>query len=207
MSRIVDYYFSMHSPWAYIGHVPFVEMARRHNLTVTYRPVSLPEVFSETGGLPVTKRHPARLRYRILELQRWREKRRLNFKLHPKFFPFDAELADRFVVALILAGHDPDPFLRQAFAALWEHDQNLAEDATLIALAHDVQLPGERLLADARVHGAEAVYDKNTGDAIAIEVIGSPSYVLDGEVFWGQDRLELLEDAIQSGRKAFRPDQ
>ena len=64
MSRIVDYYFSMHSPWAYIGHVPFVEMACRHNLTITYRPVSLPEVFSETGGLPVTKRHPARLRYR-----------------------------------------------------------------------------------------------------------------------------------------------
>lgn len=130
----------------------------------------------------------------------------MNFKLHPKFFPFDAKLADRFVVALILAGHDPDPFLRQAFAALWEHDQNLAEDATLIALAHNVQLPGERLLADAKSPGAEAVYDKNTGDAIAIEVIGSPSYVLDGEVFWGQDRLELLEDAIQSGRKAFRPD-
>jgi 2-hydroxychromene-2-carboxylate isomerase len=206
MSRIVDYYFSMHSPWAYIGHVPFVEMARRHNLTVTYRPISLPEVFSETGGLPVAKRHPARLRYRILELQRWREKRRLNFKLHPQFFPFDAKLADRFVVALIVAGYDPDPFLRQAFAALWEHDQNLAEDATLIALAHDVRLPGERLLADAKSPGSEAIYDKNTGDAIAIEVIGSPTYVLDGEVFWGQDRLDLLEDAIQSGRKSFRPD-
>ena len=206
MSRTVDYYFSMHSPWAYIGHVPFVEMARRHNVTVTYRPVSLPEVFSETGGVPVTKRHPARLRYRILELQRWREKRRLNFKLHPKFFPFDANLADRFVVALLLAGHDPDPFLRQAFAALWEHDQNLADAATLIALAHAMQLPGERLLADAKGPGSEAMYDKNTGDAIAIEVIGSPSYVLNGEVFWGQDRLDLLEDAIQSGRKPFRPD-
>ena len=198
MSRTVDYYFSMHSPWAYIGHAPFVEMACRHNLTVTYRPVSLPEVFSETGGVPVIKRHPARLRYRILELQRWREKRRLNFKLHPKFFPFDANLADRFVVALIVAGYDPDPFLHQAFAALWEHDQNLAEDATLIALARDVQLPGERLLADAKSPGSEAIYDKNTGDAIAIEVIGSPTYVLDGEVFWGQDRLDLLEDAIQS---------
>jgi 2-hydroxychromene-2-carboxylate isomerase len=206
MSRIVDYYFSMHSPWAYIGHVPFVEMARRHNLTVTYRPISLPEVFSETGGLPVAKRHPARLRYRILELQRWREKRRLNFKLHPKFFPFDAKLADQFVVALIGAGYDADPFLRQAFAALWEHDQNLAEGATLIALAYAVQLPGERLLADAKSPGAEAEYDKNTRDAIAIEVVGSPSYVLDGEVFWGQDRLELLEDAIQSGRRAFCPD-
>ncbi len=206
MSRTVDYYFSMHSPWAYIGHVPFVEMARRHNVTVTYRPVSLPEVFSETGGVPVTKRHPARLRYRILELQRWREKRRLNFKLHPKFFPFEANLADRFVVALLLAGHDPDPFLRQAFAALWEQDQNLADAATLIALAHARQLPGERLLADAKGPGSEAMYDKNTGDAIAIEVIGSPSYVLNGEVFWGQDRLDLLEDAIQSGRKPFRPD-
>jgi 2-hydroxychromene-2-carboxylate isomerase len=79
MQRTIEYYFSMHSPWAYIGHVPLLELVRRFSLSVTYKPISLPKVFAETGGLPVTKRHPARLRYRMVELQRWRERRRLNF--------------------------------------------------------------------------------------------------------------------------------
>src|SRR5262249_52159064 len=134
MLRTIEYYFSMHSPWAYIGHVPFLELVRRFSLKVSYKPISLPKVFAETGGLPVTKRHPARLRYRMVELQRWRERRRLNFKLRPKFFPFEAELADRFVIA-VAAGHDPDIFLRRAFAALWEDEQDLADDTTLITLA------------------------------------------------------------------------
>src|SRR5215472_12712307 len=200
MGRIIEYYFSMHSPWAYIGHVPFRELVHRFSLNVTYKPISLPKVFAETGGLPVTKRHPARLRYRMIELQRWREKRRLNLKLRPKFFPFEPELADRFVIAVAAAGYDPDGFLRRAFAALWEDERDLADAATLITLADATGLPGEKLLAAARRSEAKSTYDKNIADAIAADVIGSPTYILDGEVFWGQDRIDLLEDALTSGR-------
>ena len=104
------------------------------------------------------------------------------------------------------AGYDPDPFLRRAFAAIWEGEQNLADDATLIALADGVNLPGGELLADAKRDENKAKYEQNSKDAIAIEVIGSPTYVLDGEVFWGQDRLDLLDDALRSGRKPYRSD-
>ena len=183
-----------------------MEIVRSHNVKVTCKPISLTNVFAETGGLPVAKRHPARLRYRILELQRWREKRGLKFNLHPKFWPLNVETADRFVVALAAVGDDPDPFLRRAFAAIWEEEQNLADDKTLIALADTVKLPGEELLAVAKRDESKAKYEQNSKDAIAIEVIGSPSYVLDGEVFWGQDRLDLLADALRSGRKPYRSD-
>jgi len=206
MSQNVDYYFSMNSPWAYIGHMPFMEVVRRHDLNIAYKPISLSDVFAKTGSLPVGKRHPARLRYRILELQRWREKRGLKFNLHPKFWPFAAEGADRFAVAVAAAGHDPDPFLRRAFAALWEEEQNLADDATLTKLANAEKLPGAELLSEAKREQAKAKYEQNTADAIAIEVIGSPSYVLNGEVFWGQDRLDLLDDALRSGRNPYRCD-
>ena len=104
------------------------------------------------------------------------------------------------------AGHDPDPFLRRAFAALWEEDQNLAVDATLIAIADAVNLPGAELMAEAKREEIKAEYEQNTRDAIKAQVIGSPCYVLDGEVFWGQDRLDLLENALRSARKAFRSD-
>ena len=206
MPRNIDYYFSLLSPWAYIGHVPFMEIVRRHDVKVTYKPILLADVYPETGGLPFPKRHPVRLRYRILELQRWREKRGLRFNLHPKFWPFNAEMADRFVVAVAAAGHDPDPFLRRAFAAIWEEEQNLADDATLISLADGVKLPGRELLADAKRDESKAKYEQNVKDAITCEVIGSPCYVLDGEVFWGQDRLDLVADALRSGRKPYRSD-
>jgi 2-hydroxychromene-2-carboxylate isomerase len=173
---------------------------------VTYKPISLSDVFAETGGLPVAKRHPARLHYRILELQRWREKRGLKFNLHPKYWPFAAEIADRFIIAVAAAGHDPDMFLRRAFAALWEEDQDLTNEATLIALADSAKLPAKELLTSAKSNDCKVRYDRNVRDAIALEVIGSPSYVLSGEVFWGQDRIDLLDDALQSGRMPFRSD-
>src|ERR1700688_2557823 len=93
MHRSIDYYFSLVSPWAYIGHATFMNLTQRHNLDVNFKPVSLPTVFAETGGLPLGKRAPARQRYRIMELQRWREKRGVELNVHPKFWPFNVETA------------------------------------------------------------------------------------------------------------------
>src|ERR1700691_1506685 len=135
MPRQVDYYFSIQSPWAYIGHKFFREVANTSHLKVNQKPVVLVDLFSETGGLPLLKRHPVRQRYRLVEMQRWRDKRNLTFHLQPANWPFNARLADGLVVAAIEAGHDPDPFLRKAFPAVWENQLNLADAATLVRLA------------------------------------------------------------------------
>jgi 2-hydroxychromene-2-carboxylate isomerase len=205
MTRSIDYYFSMVSPWAYIGHAPFMDIARRHGAEVRFKPVSLGEIFAETGGLPLAKRAPARQRYRLVELQRWRDKRRLKFALHPKNWPFDGRLADRLVIAIAAAGLDPDAFLRLAFAAVWEKEVGLADEAALMALASEASLDPAPLLLAAKGLETEAAYKRNFDDALAADVFGSPSYVADGEVFWGQDRLELLDDMLTSGRRAFKP--
>jgi 2-hydroxychromene-2-carboxylate isomerase len=104
MPRTIDYYFSLASPWAYIGHAPFDGITRRHGVVVNHKPIFLGRVFAETGGQPLPQRHPARQRYRMVELQRWREKRGLSFNLRPKFWPFEVRLADRFVIAITSAG-------------------------------------------------------------------------------------------------------
>src|SRR5260370_31649008 len=88
MPRQVDYYFSLQSPWAYIGYKPFREVASTHGLKVNHKPVLLVELFSETGGLPLPKRHPVLQRYRIGVLQRWRVKRGLNFSPEAADFAF-----------------------------------------------------------------------------------------------------------------------
>src|SRR5579863_9298974 len=114
MSRRADYYFSLTSPWAYIGHRLFVDLAQRYHVSIVYRPVALPEVFAETGGLPLAKRHPARQAYRMVELQRWRDRRGLSFHLKPKHWPFDPGLADRAILAIAAAGGEPGAFTQSA---------------------------------------------------------------------------------------------
>ena len=204
MARQIDYYFSTASPWAYIGHATFEELAKSHGCKVAYKPVFLGELFAETGGLPLAKRHPARQRYRMMELQRWREKRGLNFHLKPQHWPFDPKLADCVVIAAIEAGLNPEPFMRSMYKSIWEEQLNLGEAVTVTDLANKAGLPGEQLVARAPSGEIAAIYEQNRQDAIAADVFGSPGYVLDGEVFWGQDRLELLGDALKTGRKPYR---
>lgn len=206
MARQIDYYFSLQSPWAYIGHALFEDVAKTNDLKIDYKPVLLVELFSETGGLPLAKRHPARQRYRLIELQRWRDKRGLKFHLKPKSWPFNPRLADGTVLAAMEAGQNPEPFMRRAYKAIWEDQLDLGDGATITKLADEAGLPGAKLVARAASDEIGAIYNKNRDEAIAGDVFGSPSYVLDGEVFWGQDRIELLADALKSGRKAYTSD-
>ncbi|WP_294536437.1 2-hydroxychromene-2-carboxylate isomerase [uncultured Rhodoblastus sp.] len=202
MTRRITVYFSLLSPWAYIGHAEFLRLVAKHGLQVDWRPVALSQVFPESGGLPLAKRHPARQKYRILELQRWREKRRLDFHLHPQFWPFDPSAGDRIVCALVLDGADPAKFIAAAFAGIFEQQRNLADKAELAAILRESGYePGglERGESDE----AEAAYRSNLALALEAGAFGSPTYVLDGEIFWGQDRLELLDDALTSGRSRF----
>ena len=203
MPRQIDYYFSLSSPWAYIGHKAFRDVVATYDLKVNHKPVVLVELFSETGGLPLIKRHPVRQRYRMMELQRWRDKRGLSFHFQPKYIPLNARLADGVVIAAIELGLDPDPLLRRAFPAVWEDELNLADPATIAKIADDAGLPGKKLVERSASEEISAAYEQNRQDAITADVFGSPVYVLDGEVFWGQDRIELLADALKSGRKAY----
>ena len=203
MSRRIDYYFSLVSPWAYIGHRHFIDIARRRDVEITYKPVLLHDVFSETGGLPLAKRHPARQAYRTVELQRWREKRKLTFHLWPKHWPYDADLANCVVIALVAAGADPAAFVQRVLDGIWEREENLADANVLAHHLREAGFDPSVILTGANSSAIRAAYESNRLEAIRIGVFGAPCYVLDGEIFWGQDRLDLLADALESGRGAF----
>jgi 2-hydroxychromene-2-carboxylate isomerase len=203
MPRQVDYYFSFQSPWAYVGHKAFRGLVSAYDLKVNHKPVVLVDLFSETGGLPLMKRHPVRQRYRMVELQRWRDKRGLKFHLQPANWPFNARLADGVVIAALEAGLDPDRYLARGFAAVWEDQLSLADPGTVAKLADESGLPGKQLVERSEQEAIGAAYEQNRQDALANDVFGSPAYVLDGEVFWGQDRIDLLEDALKSGRAPY----
>jgi 2-hydroxychromene-2-carboxylate isomerase len=206
MSRAVDYYFTLASPWAFLGHKPFLDLARQYGVTINYKPVDLGEVFPHTGGLPLPKRHPARQKYRILELQRWREARGVALKINPTHWPFPAATANRTIIAVAQSGSDPGAYTQRAFEGVWVRDEDLAGDDKLVPLLNECGHDGAKILASAKSDTIGKIYADTAAEAVERNVIGSPCYVLDGEVFWGQDRLDLLASALKSGRKAYRMD-
>jgi 2-hydroxychromene-2-carboxylate isomerase len=206
MPRTIDYYFTLASPWAFLGHRPFLEIAKANGVTINYKPVNLGEVFPHTGGLPLPKRHPARQKYRILEIQRWREARGVALKINPKHWPFAADTANRTILAVAQSGADPGRYTQRAFEGVWVNDEDLGPEDKLVALLNECGHDGAKMLASAKSDAIGKIYADLATEAVERNVIGSPCYVLDGEVFWGQDRLMLLDSALKSGRKAYRMD-
>jgi 2-hydroxychromene-2-carboxylate isomerase len=198
MRKTVDYYFSPISPWTYLGHARFAGMAKRHGAAVNVKPVDLGKVFPVSGGLPLAKRAPQRQAYRMLELRRFRDYLKLPLNLQPKFFPAPADLAAQFIIAAGRAGGS-DAAMRLAGAILracWAEERNIADAETLAAICTEQEMNAAALAAAAQSDEAKAEYEGCTQEAIARNVFGAPSYVVDGEIFWGQDRLEFVERAL-----------
>ncbi|MFO1273675.1 MAG: 2-hydroxychromene-2-carboxylate isomerase [Rubrivivax sp.] len=193
MAATIDYFLAPQSPWTYLGHARFVELARRAGARVNVKPMDLGRIFPLSGGLPLAKRAPQRQAYRLLELQRFRDHLQLPLTLHPKFFPVAGDDAARLVIAVDQADGSTAALdlAGRVLAACWAQERDIASAATLAELLSEAGLPASRLDAS-RAPEVQARYDANTQEAIAANVFGSPSYVVDGELFWGQDRLDFV---------------
>ena len=181
--KVVDYYMTPGSPWTYLGHARFAEIAKRHGASVSVKPVDFGVIFPQSGGLPLPKRAPQRQAYRLMELRRWKEHLGVPIVIQPKFFPVDSGPA-----AMLLAGAPEDKRMALAgelLGSLWKDDRNIADPALLAELGRKYGAAPDR-----------AKYDAYTQEAIGRGVFGAPSYVYRDEIFWGQDRLDFLDRAL-----------
>jgi len=190
MARI-DYYFSVLSPFTYLAGLELESVAARHDAEIAYKPCDIMKVFAETGGVPMPKRHPSRLDYRRQELLRISARRAMAFNLQPAHWPTDPLPASKAIIAVAGQGGDAGTLAHAFLRAVWAEERNIGDPATVAAIlaanCHDA-----RALAPA-MEAAEATYRANTEQAIAAGVFGAPFYMVDGEKFWGQDRLDYLD--------------
>jgi carboxymethylenebutenolidase len=195
MPHTIDYYFAPQSPYVYLGHARFVRMAADAGATVNVLPVDLGgKVFPVSGGLPLNKRAPQRQAYRLLELKRFSEWLDIPLNVQPRYFPCHGDDAAKLIVAVELKD-GTEPALRIAHAILracWAEDRNIDDEATLAALLTEQGLAQARI-EDAHSQAAHVRYEANTQRAIAAGVFGAPTYIVDGEMFWGQDRLDFVQ--------------
>ena len=198
MGRTVDYYFAPQSPWAYLGHQRLVDIVARTGATLRVMPMDLGgKVFPISGGLPLGQRAPQRQAYRLVELQRFSQHLKIPLNLKPQYFPVGGDPAARLIIAADMA-HGAAAAMAIAGALLtacWAQERNMADDAVLAELLQEQKLSAG-LLAQSHSLEVQALYETYTQAAIAAGVFGAPSYVLEGEIFWGQDRLDFLERAL-----------
>jgi carboxymethylenebutenolidase len=190
----IDYYFATMSPWAYLGHERFKKIAAKHGASVRVMPVDLGKIFPLSGGLPLGKRAPQRQAYRLQELARFRDFLNIPLNVNPRFFPVAGDASAKLIItarekfgveaAMDLSG--------RVLRACWAEERNIADEQTLKDILSEANLDAGLWQASLEP-SIQAAYEADTERAMTASVFGSPTYVVNGEVFWGQDRLELLD--------------
>jgi carboxymethylenebutenolidase len=194
MARELEVYFTPASPWTFLSWDRLGALIAREGLRAHWFPVDYGVIFPRTGGLPLPRRAPERQRYRLMELKRWSRRLHVAIHLEPRFFP----VADADAALLILAarerGADTWAVARAFMAAVWQQERDIADPATRRAILAEQGLDAAALeraaagLAETRAAESER--------AIARGVFGAPTFIFEGELFWGQDRLDFLEEAV-----------
>ena len=193
----IDYYLSPQSPWTYLGHERLAQIAAAAGAKVNVLPVDLGRVFPVSGGLPLSKRAPQRQAYRLAELRRWSEYLGRPLNLQPRYFPVDSHDAAKLIIA-VDGADGTDAAMKVAGALMrgvWVEQRNIADPAVLQTMLQESGLQAKRL-DDSQSQAVHERYEADSQRAIEAGVFGAPSYMVDGELFWGQDRLDFLERSL-----------
>ena len=195
--RELIYYYSAHSAFAYLGSARVMQICADHGLTLVHRPIPLSPVVEAQGSLPFRARTQGHVDYFFgREIERWAEWRGVEVvPFRPTHHDADYVLASGMIMALGDRGPAVDAMAHAILQAHWRDDADLSDAATLATLAESLGHDAATLMAKARSDDITACYARNAQDALSTPVMGSPTYVLEGEVFYGQDRLEMLERA------------
>jgi 2-hydroxychromene-2-carboxylate isomerase len=192
--KTIDYYLAPQSPWTYLGHARLVALAKKYGANITIKPMDLGKIFPISGGLPLPKRAPQRQLYRLAELARFRDHLKLPLNIQPAYFPVAGDPAARVIIAVReVDGQDAAvAYGGKILSAVWADERNIADVDTLKLMLTECGLPTTRY-EESLAESVQALYDADTQTAIDTQVFGSPTYVIDGELLWGQDRLDFVE--------------
>lgn len=196
MTPAIDYFFWLNSDWAYLGADRLVRIASDHGVRINWMPVDLPDVYRRTGGLLLSQRAQERQAYRIVELRRWCGRLGVDINPTPKYMCPDAGLASRIFIAAGRMGLQVHPLHQAILRAEWCEERNISDRGELYAILRDLGMDPEAIGVAAEKPETEAQYRRFTDNAVEAGVFGSPSYIVNGELFWGQDRLDMLEEKI-----------
>jgi 2-hydroxychromene-2-carboxylate isomerase len=195
----IEYFYSAHSAYAYLGSARFMAIAKAAGRTITHRPNDLRRVVPASGSTPFSERSKGHYAYFFRrEIDRWAEERSAPVMAgRPTYHDNDMTLCNGMLIAGLVQDKNIDQLAHVMLESHWRDDSDLADRDTLVSLAKRVDMDPEPLLDAALSDEVQAIYEANTVEAIERSVFGSPAYFVDGDMFYGQDRLEMVERALR----------
>ena len=192
----IDYYYTLMSPWAYLGAPRFYDLQKKYSFIINHLPLDILKLFLLSGGEPLAKRAVQRKAYRMMELKRWKKKLNMEIVLSPKFFPPSDIVKASTMIMSIEDQHKQNEFSFLLLKQMWVDEKDVGEDKNIKQICDSLDL--DFISLNEKAHNKIDFFNSLHEKAAKSNVFGSPTYVVDNEVFWGQDRLELLEEYIQN---------
>jgi 2-hydroxychromene-2-carboxylate isomerase len=196
--KTITYYYSTRSIYAYFGAQRIVDLARRSGRRLIHCPVDLSRVVPAAGSLPFDKRSAAHKAYQFgREIERWSEYLGIPALVDPVHHFGDRTFSAGLILAAQATGADVDRLHVDMLTGLWRDDRDLASADVLASLVTGVGADAKAILDAARSDAIQAQFKACTEQAITDGVPGSPTYIVDGDLFYGQDRLMMVERALE----------
>lgn len=198
MNNMLDYYFATPSPWAYLATPRIIELEKKYNLKINWKPADLMEIFSIHGVANVKDRpQPVQLN-RLTELGRWSKFLNMPLTIQPKYFPVDPTLSHKVIILAQKNNIDVKNLIFSFQKAVWADEKDISNENVILEICKTNKFESSSIINDANSEEIQNEYKNNTKDALSKNVWGSPTFVYNNELFWGQDRIEFLERAIQN---------
>ena len=193
----IEYYYGIPSPFAYLGSEKFQNIVKKYKAEIVEKLCDLVGgIFAKTGGIPVPQRSAQRQKYRLDEMKRWGEFLNIKINLKPKYFPpKDPHISGKYTIAADLLGIKLI-FGHELLKQLWSEEKDISDEKNIETVSNNFKIDFKELSALAKSENVSKIYADNTAEAVEKNVFGSPTYIFNNELFWGQDRLEFLERAL-----------
>lgn len=198
MTNTLDYYFATPSPWAYLATPRVIELQKKYDLKINWKPSDLMEIFAIHGVANVKDRpQPVQLN-RLTELKRWSKFLGTPLIIQPKFFPVDPTLSHRTIILAQKNNINVENLIFSFQKAVWADEKNISDENIIIEICKTNNFNSNSIIEDANSEEIINEYKSNTQEALSKNVWGSPTFIYNNELFWGQDRIDFLERAIQN---------
>lgn len=194
----LTFWFDVHSPWVYLASFRVGDIARKHGLALRWRPLHLPRLLDEIGGVKPLESTPARVAWFRQDIADWAELQGVPLRIHP-----DYPLRNSRVLRACLLAADEgkaEPFVRRVLRGYWAEQADITDLDQLARWGEETGLDGEAVKAAAVSEAFKQRLDRNTGEAIARGVFGVPTVDTGTKLYFGNDRLDLLDIHISQGK-------
>ncbi len=192
-SKHIDFYFDLSSPYSYLAATQLDAIANRHGATIAWKPLVLAAVFKAQGNVMPAVCVP-KAQYMVKDLARWAEHYGVPFQMSSRF-PLPTIRGMRLIIAAESSGRSGE-LAKSLFTGMWERDLDISSDAVLRTLVSECGLSADELMAATETSAVKDKLRAYTDEAISRGVFGAPAMMVDGELFWGNDRLHFLEQQL-----------